>query len=278
MAVDACCAAQQYNVMFLSLRYEATTPWRDLQVPEILRRRELIAGCILAGANSPNLLEFLAHQGMPFATFGNNVGGEWRHDKYDVVWLDDIPGAYQMTRFLRSLGHQDIWFVGNLRLPWFRRRFEGYRKAMQDTGLEPHLGNIDSDNYPEIGYLATRSILGRGERVSAIFAGSDEATRGVYKALADCGRSVPRDLSVAGFNDLEADVMHPPLTTVRTFPDQIGRQLAQMLLSRIVRPDMPLQQGTVPTEIVKRESHQLLSLPVELEDETLKAGAGKGSK
>ena len=40
-----------------------------------------------------------------------------------------------MTRYLIGLGHRDIWFVGNTRLPWFARCFAGYGQAMDDAGL-----------------------------------------------------------------------------------------------------------------------------------------------
>ncbi len=278
VGAEAYCAAREYNVMFFSLRYEPSIPWKDLHVPAILDRRDLVCGYILAGKNYPNLMELLHHRGIPFAVVGNNVMGDWRSQDYDVVWIDDIPTAYEATKFLRTLGHRAIWYVGNCQLPWFARRCEGYRRAMVESGATPRVSEIESEDYAEIGYLATRSILHRGEPMTAIVTGSDNVVRGIYKALADCGRRIPEDVSVIGFNDLEAAIVHPPLTTVRTFPDQVGRQLAQMLLNRVAHPDLPPQTYTLPTELIKRESHQPPSVVAERGSEPQGASAQQDSE
>ena len=44
-----------------------------------------------------------------------------------MVYSDDVQGGQEMTKYLLSLGHRDIWFVGNVRLPWFARHYEGYQ-------------------------------------------------------------------------------------------------------------------------------------------------------
>ena len=164
-----------------------------------------------------------------------------------------------MTRYLQSLGHRQIWYVGNCRLPWFARRYEGYRQAMEEAGLSPRAGDMDFDNGDDIGYLTTKSILKSGEAVTAIFAGEDAAARGAYKALQEGGLRIPDDISVAGFNDTpEAAALNPPLTSVHVFTDQAGKQMAELLLKRIGRPDLGLEVITIPTQLIKRESCRLL--------------------
>ena len=154
VAAEAYCAQQGYGVLFLCLDYGFDVPWDNLFIPRVLQHRDLIRGAIVAGTNSKNLLELLNHQGVPFVVLGNNVVGEWQKEAYNTVYFDDIDGACAMTRYLQSLGHQRIWFVGNLKLPWFARRYEGYRYAMQEAGLDPQLSDIDSENGEDIGYLA----------------------------------------------------------------------------------------------------------------------------
>lgn len=125
---------------------------------------------------------------------------------------------------------------------------------MAEAGLAPRLGDIDAEKDEEVGYLATKSILNRRERVTAVFAGGDASAQGVYKALWDSGLRVPNDVSVAGFDDVQAASMNPGLTSAHVFVEQVGRQLAQMLMNRIARPDLAAQRQTVPTQLVKRES------------------------
>jgi LacI family transcriptional regulator len=140
------------------------------------------------------------------------------------------------ARLTISNGHRDIWFIGDVELPWYARCAQGYRDSMRRAGLEPRLSEIHSDDH-QLGYLAMRSILSRGEPVTAVFAGSDQIARGVYEALRQSGLSVAEDISVAGFNDSEAALMTPPLTSVREFPEELGKHLAEFVLRRIEKPD-----------------------------------------
>jgi len=104
--------------------------------------------------------------------------------------------------------------------------------------------------------LGTKAILSRSEPVTAIFAGTDTAAQGVYAALADCHLRVPQDISVVGCNDTSGEILRPPLTTIREFPEQLGKQLAELAIGQISRTVAAPRQITIPTEIVKRESCQ----------------------
>jgi DNA-binding LacI/PurR family transcriptional regulator len=99
-----------------------------------------------------------------------------------------------------------------------------------------------------------RSILSRREPVTAVMAGSDQIARGVYEALNQAGLRVPDDICVAGFNDSEALLMNPPLTSVREFPEELGKHLAEFVLRRLQEPDRKPQQLTIPTRVVVRDS------------------------
>ncbi len=251
---EAYCAANNYRILFLTLRYDAATPWRELKLPEPLQRRDLGAGFIVAGTNSANLLAMLSNRGIPYAVLGDNVLGKWDPASCDVVWSDDIQGADEMTRYLQSLGHTSIGFLGNSRLSWFERRREGYVKAMTDAGLQPRVMEFDYPDLQELGYLGTKSMLAEHPSITSIFAAADLVAEGVYRALRDRSLRIPSDISVAGFNDIEARVMHPPLTTVRQFPELVGRRLVEMILARSAEPALPPQRAVIPTQLVKRES------------------------
>jgi DNA-binding LacI/PurR family transcriptional regulator len=130
---------------------------------------------------------------------------------------------------------------------------------MNEAGISPLLSDLDSDNPEEVGYLATKSILKSGEPVTAIVAGDDTAARGAYKAIQESGLSIPNDISVVGFNDTpEAAALNPPLTSVRVFTEQAGKQMAELVLKKIAQPDLGPEVVTIPTQVVKRESCRLL--------------------
>ena len=249
------CTAHGWDAIFLSYNYQPSVPWKELRFPQVLRRRDIIRAAILGGTNSENLLIALKHRGIPFAALGNNLLlRETGHVDYDVAYSNDLQSAYELTRYLQSLNHRSIWFVGNTKLPWFARCYSGYSRAMKDAGLPPRLSEFYSQDEEEVGYLAGKSILAGGQAVTAIFAGTDPAARGVYRAAGEAGKQIPGDLSVVACNDTYGALLSPPLTTIREFPELLGSQLVELVLSRIAEPDLPPRQVTIPTEIIKRDS------------------------
>jgi DNA-binding LacI/PurR family transcriptional regulator len=254
---EAYCASQERELLFISLRYSAAIPSKELHLPKILSDRGIVRALILGGTNSSNMLAALREREIPFAVLGNNVIGDWTPGDYDAVYSDDVQGAFDLTSQLIADGHRDIWFIGDVELPWYARCAQGYRQCMVRAGLSPRLSQIHSDDR-QLGYLAMRSILSRGEPITAAFAGSDQIARGVYEALAQAGLSIPDDISVVGFNDTEGALMAPPLTSVREFPEELGKHLAEFVLKRIQNPDRQAQQLTIPTQVVVRQSTRVL--------------------
>jgi LacI family transcriptional regulator len=249
------CAANDFGVLFLPLQYSPKLPWRQLHVPRLLQNRRVVRGVICAGTNSQNLFDALTDRRLPIVCLGNNVVGDWRSDQYSAVYFDDIGGVQEATSYLQSLGHREIWYVGNCQLTWYARRREGYRRAMEEAGLPPLIRDLNIDNAEDLGYLATKSILSEGRPITAVVAGDDTTARGAYRALADHGLTIPTDVSVIGVNDtIEASGLIPPLTSVRVFTDQLGKQMAELLLKQISHLDVSPQVVTLPTRLIRRES------------------------
>jgi DNA-binding LacI/PurR family transcriptional regulator len=255
VGAEAHCAANDFGVLFLPLQYSPKLPWKELHIPRLLQNRKVVRGVIAAGTNYQNLLDALTDRRLPIVCLGNNIVGNWRSDKYSAVFFDDIGVAQEATSYLQSLGHRDIWHIGNGQLAWFARRSEGYRRAMEEAGLPPLVLDLNIDNAEDLGYLATKSILSEGRPITAILAGDDTTARGAYRALADYGLKIPADVSVVGVNDtIEASALIPPLTSVRVFTDQLGKQMAELLLKQISHLDVKPQVVTLPTRLIRRES------------------------
>jgi DNA-binding LacI/PurR family transcriptional regulator len=259
LGAEEYCASHGWELVFQSSNYPPHILGKELHLPKVVQRHDIVRGVILAGTNSPNLLELLANKGIPFVVLGNNVTGEFEQNDYDMVFSDDVRGGQDMTRHLISLGHRHICFIGNNRLPWFARCYEGYRRAMEESGLEPRFSTVDSEDEIDIGYLGTKSVLATGEPVTALFAGNDPTAHGVYKALRDSGLSIPYDISVVGCDDTVGSWLYPSLTTIREFPEQLGKKMVELLINRISNPSQRGQQAVVPTEIIKRESCRSIS-------------------
>lgn len=254
LGAEAYCAANGWDMVFLSYNYSPHVPWKELHLPKVVQRHDVVRAVVLAGTNSANLLELLDHKGIAYSVLGNNVIGEPTSLKGDTVYSDDIQGGQEMTKYLISLGHRDIWFVGNVRLPWFARHYDGYRRAMTAAGLPPRLSDLEFEDETEMGYINTKSLLARSEPCTAILAGNDQTAHGVYKGLRASGLKVPDDVSVAGCDDTASTWLYPGLTTTREFPEQLGQQMVRLVLSRIAQPNLAPQVVTIPTELIKRES------------------------
>jgi DNA-binding LacI/PurR family transcriptional regulator len=253
------CTAHGWGIVFLSFNYSANAAWNELHLPRVVQRRDVVRALILAGTNSINLIELLNNKGIPYVVLGNNVIGEMQDLKNDVIFSDDTQGGHDVTRYLLGLGHRHICFVGNIRLPWFLRCYNGYRQAMEEAGLAPSYGSIDSADDAEVGYLGTKSLLARGEPVTAIFAGNDATAHGVYKAIRDSNLTIPDDISVAGCDDTVGALLYPRLTTIREFPEQLGKQMVEMILNRVAKPGQEPQRIIIPTELIKRDSCRPIS-------------------
>jgi DNA-binding LacI/PurR family transcriptional regulator len=264
LGAEAQCAARGWELIFQSLNYPAHLSAKELHIPKVVQRHDLVRGVILAGTNSANLVELLIQKGVPFVVLGNNVMGDIAGAKCDVLFSDDVQGSQHATRYLISLGHRHIWFVGNISLPWFARCYDGYQRAMEEAGLMPRQSSIDSESEAEIGYLGTKSLLAKGEPVTAIVAGNDPTAHGVYKGLRDSGLNIPDDVSVVGCDDTVGPWLYPALTTIREFPEQLGKQMVELLLNRIANPDQEPQRIIVPTELIKHDSCRALPATEEI--------------
>jgi len=266
---EAYCAIHGWDIVFLSFNYPLNAKAEQIHLPKILERRDVIRAVIAAGTNSVNLIERLEDEGMPYVALGNNIFDMPQPAKGDLVFSDETGGASDMVRYLVGLGHRDIWFIGNNRLPWFARGFAGFTRAMEEVGLTPRHISIDSEDDGEVGYIGTKSLLARHEPVTAIFAGNDSTAHGVYKALRDSGLHIPDDISVAGCDDTVGEWLYPGLTTIREFPEQLGKQMVDLILSRIAKPGIEPRHIKIPTELIKRDSCRQIALPPGLPVEKL---------
>jgi DNA-binding LacI/PurR family transcriptional regulator len=253
LGAESLCSQREWDLRFLCFRSDLWAPGQELSLPPALKRLDRPGGIVLGGTHPASMLRALDDAGIPFAVMGNNIVGKWDPSQCDCMWSDDIGGARQLTKHLIDQGHRDIWYIGNSRLPWYTRCGEGYRSAMHDARLEPNVIEIHSED-GELGYLAAKSLLANGKRVTAVFAGNDQAAAGVFRAFQEGGVRVPHDISVVGFNDTVGASLYPALTTAREFPEELGRHLAEMVLRRIQDPTAAYQRIEFPTQPVFRES------------------------
>lgn len=244
------------QMVYVSCNYSQSSAPSEIEMPRILAARGLIEGVILAGTNYPNMIQAMDQLELPYVVFGTNLVGDEELDLPNAVYVDDESGGYQATVHLISLGHKAIRFIGDLSLPWYRRRYAGYQRAMNESGLEvsPAVGSAYIGEL-EMGYNAVNDLYDTGQHFTALFVGGDMGALGAMRALRNRGVDVPGEISVVGFNDEEVvQVAEPPLTTVRVPKEEIGARCVDILNDMISKGITPEKPTVLPVQLVLRES------------------------
>jgi len=166
-------------------------------------------------------------------------------------------GARQLTAHLTSLGHTRIGVIAGPR-EWLaaHARLSGHHAALADAGILPNPTLIRHDHpTTEHGYQAALDLLALTPRPTALIAFNDKAAVGALQAAASLGLSVPGDLSVAGFDDLDLSrATTPPLTTVRQPLADMGRMAVSLLTRLLDRHTLEALHVELATELVVRTS------------------------
>ena len=178
--------------------------------------------------DNPRILALLRANGTPCVLISPAGDG---HGLAQVV-MDDALAAEELTNLLASLGHRHIAFVQGDQAASERRQ-RGFERAMKAHGLavDPGLivpGRFDFDS----GVDGAHSLLSRAVPPTAVFAANDDMALGVLAAAQRLGISVPRDLSIVGFDDSRAaTLVWPALTTVRQPVAEMAAAAVDLLLS-----------------------------------------------
>jgi LacI family transcriptional regulator len=174
----------------------------------------------------------------------------------DVVTVQNTGGTRRIIEHLIEHGHKRIAFMGLSRnLFTINARFLGYRKALQDAGLEED--TFFGCESQEDTLQAVKSKLQGPNPPTAMFTSNTLATRYVLTALFTLGVKMPNDLAFACFDDFDlAEFTSPPLTVVRQPAQEMGRVAASLLFDRIARGEVPKTGNRIvlPVEIVLRRS------------------------
>jgi DNA-binding LacI/PurR family transcriptional regulator len=176
------------------------------------------------------------------------------------VTLDHRFAAQLTLTHLHALGHRDIAFIkGQPFSSDSAGRWSSIVTAAQEIGvtINPSLVvQLDRDiSSPELGYPVVQQLLSGGRTFTALVAFNDMSAIGAIRALQDLGLSVPRDVSVIGFDDIRvAAFNNPRLTTIRQPLSNMGRIAAQCVLNQLTGAEPFRKLILVEPELAVRES------------------------
>lgn len=149
------------------------------------------------------------------------------------VETDDLLGGYAATQHLLKLGHQRIaFFAGPLATPWTQERFEGYRRALREAGLDVDDKLVfQAGKTIEDGAKAALQMINESPGATAVQAINDLVAIGCAQTLIQQGLRIPEDLSIVGFgNILLSEHFRVPLTTIRQPKFRLGTAAVDTML------------------------------------------------
>ena len=172
----------------------------------------------------------------------------------DAVTMDNVGGGRVATSHLLSKGYRDVAFIGGPNeSSTARERLAGYRETMAAAGLRARWECGEWDVVG--GRSSTSKLLSDGDIPSAMVTANNLITIGLLREMRERRLTVPANVAIVAFDDpLWADLVHPPLTTLRQPIGEIAQRAVSLLLSRIEKSDVPIRQDTLEFEFVHRRS------------------------
>jgi LacI family transcriptional regulator len=246
--VEYALSQSEYDLILFNVE---TTVERDIYFRE-LPRRERVDGLLVISLSPPNgEVNYLLQAEVPTVLI------DAYHPSLDHVVIDDVAGGRLATQHLIDLGHGKIGLVSDPLVNPFnfvssRDRYQGYRQALAEAGISfrPEYHRQAPHGREEARQMAT-NLLSLPDRPTAIFATSDTQAVGVLEAAQNMGLTVPEDLSVIGYDDIEmAEYLH--LTTIRQPLFALGIEAVELLLDSIASPPVAPRRVLLPIELVAR--------------------------
>lgn len=253
--IERACDAAGYALVLCASADDPEKELRHLRLMRTQRADGLVL--VLSGVEPGNAEAIRRLVTMPAVLVDRTLRGL---ADFDSVTVDNRAAARLAVEHMIRCGHRRIGIVtGRPGISISTERFEGYRQALADAGLD-----LDEDLaacgdfHIETAMRATAALL--RSRPTAIFSTSNLTTIGVMRAIAEQGLRCPEDVSVAGIDDFEWSTAFSPRLTAVVQPVQaIGRRAVECLLARLAGPPPaePVRDVFAP-QLVVRESCRVI--------------------
>lgn len=240
-----------YNLLLFSTLMEAEH--ERTSIAAIFRRQ--IDGLILHPINHALLqdeIQLMVRTQSPLVILG----------QHGIKELDTIVGGYAegaklVMDHLLALGHRRIGYIHGVAYKALgQERLDAYRNSLINVGIPVNEENIMVTGITiGDGYQAAHELLNRHPRPTALLVINDLLAIGAMHAVIDHGLEIPRDVSIAGFDDIDiARFLNPSLTTLRVNAREIGITAVRLVLDRLADPERKPVQVTVPYQFIQRAS------------------------
>jgi len=175
-----------------------------------------------------------------------------------TIIIDNVDAAYKATAHLLEMGHKNIAHVaGPKNNVLTEDRRTGFFKALEKADIPQSEDKVFYGDFSiNSGKRAFKEICHKENIPTAIFCANDEIAIGVISAAREAGFSVPEEISVVGFDDIEfSESYFPPLTTIHQPRREIGVVAMEKLVSLLSNPNEPIDDLTIlNSELIVRKS------------------------
>ncbi len=255
-----------YTRIFLGTEFEArkhnyyillTTVGKNVkethEIPRFLLEHN-VDGVIIAGKIGSSWIEYIAKKNIPFLLV------DYVAPRVSNITIDNRAGAELVVQHFLKGGHKKIGFVGgDIRHPSIHERFAQYQSVVLSSGITPseQWSNVDQSNTTsQDGYEAAKNIFSSNDnKPTAIFAANDAMAIGCMQYLKEHGIRIPKDIALAGFDNIEAGLhVEPRLTTVNVHREEMGSLAVRRIVEMVKEKSGVVTKTITPVELVIRDS------------------------
>lgn len=257
-AVEATLKPFGYNVMLLSTGNDLKNEIDSVKFLLQARVDGVIFGSSYTERESEHLNE-LAKREVPVVIINRPMPSN-----FDQIIWDAVQGSFDATSYLASLGHKNIGFISG---PFerhnspsaYKKRFEGYQKALEKYGIPINWDNIVTGNeitFDEGVRLIKELLAKLKDFPSALFIAQDDMAIGAISYLTSEGMHVPEDVSIIGFsNHFYSRYSIPPLTTVQIPTFEAGQLASKIMIKRLDKKEVLKPESIIlPCKLIYRDS------------------------
>lgn len=227
----------------------------------VLSKEKKPAGLIFLGGSFEHKPERLDLLDIPFVMATITMKADINRSVFSSVTIDDYSEGYRIGEYVCKGGHKHIAAIGYAKSDKgiSRLRLDGLRQALSAGGLTLDDSCVEhTEEYTySAGYEKTRALLER-HSFTCLFCISDTLAIGAMRAIHDFGLDVPGDVSVIGFDGLEAArFCTPALTTIKQPGGDIARESVDILMN-IIKRNRPHKHKVFSGTLIQGESFRSL--------------------
>lgn len=225
-----------YHLLFVSGDEDGN---KEREMLNVLYEKRVDALVLATSGGNDEFIIQLNKTGTPIILIDRKLTGDFKG--LDLVVEDNVGAANQITKYLLSQGHTRIGVVnGPIKVSSGLERYQGYQMALQEHGLEEDSNLVFNGNFnEEDGVKAVNKFLSLREKPTAILSFNNRMTFGVLLQLQRRGYSVPEDIVVASYGEVEAAQLltSPGIISILQDPYEMGVRTGQIILNRLVEND-----------------------------------------